>query len=108
MKTVINVYCLGQIMGGCYSRFVVTARHCTETVSVDRLTVSVGDHNIDQNDGEQILGVRREIPQPDNLDITLLELSQDLVFSPAVRPVCLPTDTSLDYEGVPGTNYTSS
>ena len=98
-------------MLGCYSRFVVTARHCTETLSIGQLTVTVGEHDRRVNDGERVIGVRREIPHPDGCqsaencpwaDITLLELSEDLVFSPTIRPVCLPTDTSVDYEGVPG------
>ena len=62
----------------------------------------VGEHVLSEKDGERIMRVRREIPGPDHIDITLLELSEDLVFSQTVRPVCLPTDTSVDYEGVQG------
>ena len=69
--------------------------------------VRVGEHDMYKPDGEQILRVDREIPHPDNIDITLLELSEDLVFSQTVRPVCLPTATSMDYEGVPGMNFPS-
>ena len=77
----------------------MTAEHCVTGFSV---TLRVGEHDRFQNDGEKTIQVRRAIPHPDGFDIALLELSEDLVFSPTVRPVCLPTDTNVDYEGMPG------
>ena len=79
----------------------MTAEHCVTGFSV---TLRVGEHDLFQNDGEKIIQVRRVIPHPAGFDIALLELSEDLVFSQTVRPVCLPPDTSVDFQGVSGTN----
>ena len=100
----------------------MTAAHCTQgnenahqrSPAEKRLIgVVVGEHDLRRNDGEKLVQHKRVIPHPGtvpdvkddgDIDIALLELREDLVFTTAVRPVCLPTDTRNDYGGVLGMN----
>jgi len=85
---------------------VVTSATCLHYYEFDPDGVSVvlGDHDRDSDDGEVDIDVLRVIPHPQfvwtndviDYDIALLELWEDIPWSQTIKPVCLtraePTD----------------
>ena len=73
------------------------------------MEVHVGEHDLSESDdGAIVLKVKKIHQHPDynsitqDRDFSLLELSEDLVFSKPVRPACLPEDDNKDYIGAQG------
>ena len=90
----------------------MTAAHCTDSSKANNIEVHVGEHDTStSNDGAKVVKVKKIHEHNDftwetfNLDFSILELSEDLVFSKSVRPACLPEDDSQDYVGVQGMKY---
>ena len=107
-------YCGGSLVA---SKYVITAGHCTDDVDgttyvIDRyppsdLKVSIGDHNLLEEDGEQFFDVRRIARHPmhhknpivgvlgNGYDIAILELklNGDGLDLTRFTPVCLAKET---------------
>ncbi|KAG1947546.1 trypsin-like [Pimephales promelas] len=80
-------------------RWLVSAAHCYVTAS--RLTVHLGEHNIDIEEGtEQRIGAEKVIPHPDyndkmlNNDFMLIKLKEPAIFNDYVQPIPLATSCS--------------
>ena len=90
-------------------RTVLTAAHCTASVSADRLGVWVGLHDWrDQGELQEYIGVEKKLEheeyekRPDGTyvnDFALLKLKRRVQWRKEVQPVCLPETTSHLYEG---------
>ena len=87
----------------------MTAAHCTDGGNVANMRVHVGEHDLSESDDEAIVIRVKKVHQHPNYnsstndrDFSLLELSEDLVFSRPVKPACLPEDDSKDYIGEQG------
>ncbi|XP_043192348.1 venom serine protease 34-like isoform X2 [Amphibalanus amphitrite] len=98
------VFCGGSVVN---SRFVMTAAHCTDGLHPINITVAVGLHEVGGTAGARVIkvsGIRQHSEYNSaaafDLDISLLELAEEIAFSDRVRPVCLPRGGDL-YAGVP-------
>merc|ERR1719219_2553592 len=104
----------GYMCGGTIinKRDVLTAMHCLYDQSgnehpASKTSVIIGEHNLDDgvNEGGQYLEVDEFIKRSDydstNIvnDIAILKLKTEITFTDNVKPACLPTDTSKNYEG---------
>lgn len=92
----------------------MTAAHCTNRRKANDIELHVGEHDTStSNDGAKVVKVKKIHEhknfswQTFNMDFSILELSEDLVFSKSVRPACLPDDDSEDYAGVQGMKHSS-
>ena len=96
-------FCGGTLIS---DRHVMTAAHCTvgQAASPSGLRVLLGEHKTD--DATQIK-VEVQAINDDPLydtsnfrnDFSILTLKEPVTFSTAVRPICLPSDTSKTYAG---------
>jgi len=92
-------FCGGSILS---TRTILTAQHCTNGLSASGMKVVVADHNTQLGDGEKEYSVESKVEHPDfdwgtlAHDFAILYLSEDLVFSKAAAPVCLPSKESDD------------
>ncbi|XP_034950561.1 uncharacterized protein [Chelonus insularis] len=78
---------------------VVTAAHCFEKKSVDRIGVLVGDHNLPEGtetDATQLFRIHTIVMHPyfssnrNDYDIAIITIDGTIALSPKVGPVCLP------------------
>jgi trypsin len=107
--------CGGSILN---ERWVVTAGHCVQGVSLKAMRVVAGDHNRTVNEGvEQFSAVRRAVIHPQYNsgtlvnDIALLELATPLILSSQRRTAAIPLFTPADSAAgldAPGTLATIS
>merc|ERR1719323_118151 len=88
--------CAGSLLT---SRHVVTAAHCLHKTSSSDWSLVAGEFRPDQLDsGEQTLQVSQIKRHPQykhpfkQFDIALLKLSEDVVWSDLIAPVCLPSN----------------
>jgi len=96
-------FCGGTLIS---DRHVMTAAHCTvgQAASPSGMRVLLGEHKTD--DATQIkveVAAINDDPLYDTSnfrnDFSILTLKEPVTFSTAVRPICLPSDTSKDYAG---------
>ena len=92
--------CGGSILN---ARWVVTAGHCVQGVSLKSMRVVAGDHNRSVNEGvEQFSNVSRVVIHPQynsgtlENDIALIELSTPFILSSARRTAAIPLFTPAD------------
>ena len=104
------------------TEWVMTAAHCTESEEPENIEVLLGEHDYYDDDETFTLrlGVADIINHPKydsdtvDYDFSLLRLAEAVDFEsfPHIRPVCLPSDPSEDYDGflatVSGWGSTSS
>lgn len=88
--------CGGTIIG---SRFILSAAHCMDVLTVGNIGAIVGDHNLDSGTDTiyatvyTISAVTKHpsyVSTAKGYDIALFKTSQEIIFSRGVGPACLP------------------
>merc|ERR1719244_1008275 len=83
---------------------VLTAAHCTEGGGANY--VLLGEHDLTANDGQSVVQVCGVKDHPDynsattNYDFSILTLCNPVTYSTSVRPACLPSSASTNYDNV--------
>jgi len=83
---------------------VLTAAHCTEGGGTNY--VVLGEHDLTANDGENVVQVCGIKDHPDynsattNYDFSILTLCSPVTYTSSVRPACLPSSASNNYDNV--------
>ncbi|ERL86503.1 proclotting enzyme-like [Dendroctonus ponderosae] len=89
-------------------KHVITAAHCVNGFDKRDLMVTLGDHDRDSRDRFNHIEVRgiRSVRKHEhfdlatyNNDIAILELDLPVSFNEKMNPVCLPSNSPLDYTG---------
>ncbi|KAG8431166.1 hypothetical protein GDO86_019327 [Hymenochirus boettgeri] len=80
------------------NRWIVSAAHCFQNIPTSLVTVYLGSYNLtDPNPNEVSLSVNHIIIYPnytaDGGDISLVELSSNVIYTNYILPVCLPAPT---------------
>jgi len=89
-------------------RYVVTAAHCVVKRTARNSKIVVGFHNLNQTTAEDRLKIEEIIihPKYDDQDLTghhdiaLIKLSEKVVFSQSVTPICLPAADDLTFKNL--------
>merc|ERR1719477_1645 len=96
-------FCGGTLIS---DRHVMTAAHCTvgQAASPSGLRVLLGEHKTDDATQTKVeVQAINDDPLYDTSnfrnDFSILTLKEPVTFSTAVRPICLPSDTSKTYAG---------
>lgn len=94
-------------------RFVVTAAHCVSEGGID-ITVTLGEHDLNNREGFEFTSLVKHFGYTTHhsykeqrtrgvieYDIALLELVKPVDFDhyKHIRPICLPSDTFVEYTG---------
>jgi len=107
-----NFMCGGTIIN---KRYVITAAHCLFEGSTQmkatthNLQVLVGEHNICDgvNEGGKVIKVEKVHVRSDYgkhaNDFAILRLAEEIKFTAAIKPACLPEKADQDYSGQMGT-----
>ena len=94
-----NHWCGGSILD---SKTILTAAHCVDSAGVDYSKWGIMAGTTNKNQGQRIQ-IAQRINHPDwdadniNNDLAILKLSEPLVLSDDVQPICLP-DGPLELE----------
>ncbi|XP_058815645.1 venom protease-like isoform X2 [Topomyia yanbarensis] len=98
----VQYLCGGSLVS---DRFVLTAGHCVISAEYGPATViRLGELALDSSNDEAFpedFNIADLIPHPDYKqssqynDIALMKLDRKVIFSPYIRPICLPTDGDL-------------
>ncbi|XP_055544670.1 serine protease snake-like [Wyeomyia smithii] len=99
----IHYLCGGSLVS---DRFVLTAGHCVNTIEYGPAsTVRLGELALDSSNDEAFpedFNIAELIPHPEYKqtsqynDIALVKLERKVIFSPYIRPICLPTKSDLN------------
>lgn len=101
-----RVFCGGSLIS---NRWILTAAHCTVGSSDTDIEALLGEHDYQITTEtkmvrltlSQIINHPKYDPKEINFDFSLLKLNYTINFSkhPHIRPICLPTNATEDYEG---------
>ena len=86
------------------NRHVLTAAHCTAGSTTRSLAVILGEHFTGDNsfDRRSLSAITDDPLYNSNTmrnDFSILTLTSPVTFTNTVKPACLPSDTSANYEG---------
>ena len=96
-------FCGGSLVS---NQYIITAAHCVTAADWDRVTIRVGEHHMNTNEGhEQDISIATNgitvHPQYDrpttDYDIAVIRLSRSVQFTQRIKPVCI--NTGIDFTG---------